>query len=118
MAFSRFGASKYRNAVPNIPHREEWYRSALPPASATSTTSSAVTTFSSEIKTNREWIVTVTQAGDLSYRLYHGDSISLKVGSGGGVGDWDLSRLEDGLLVIGGLDGTVSGHGGQVDYLV
>ncbi|OXB39193.1 actin cross-linking [Cryptococcus neoformans] len=108
MAFSRFGASKYRNAVPNIPHREEWYRSALPPASATSTTSSAVTTFSSEIKTNREWIVTVTQAGDLSYRLYHGDSISLKVGSGGGVGDWDLSRLEDGLLVIGGLDGAVS----------
>lgn len=34
------------------------------------------------------------------------------------MGDWDLSRLEDGLLVIGGLDGAVSGHGGQVDYLV
>ncbi|KIR37980.1 actin cross-linking [Cryptococcus deuterogattii 99/473] len=110
MAFSRFGASKYRNAVPSIPHRDGWYRAGLPSASATSNTSSAVTTFSSEIKTNREWIVTLTQAGDLSYRPYHGDSISLKVGSGGGVGDWDLSRCEDGLLVVGGLDGAVSAY--------
>lgn len=31
----------------------------------------------------------------------------MKVGSGGGVGDWDLSRLEGGEMVVGGLDGTV-----------
>ncbi|WWD15778.1 hypothetical protein CI109_100201 [Kwoniella shandongensis] len=108
MVFSRFGASKYRNAVPHVLPREEWYRTALPPASSSSSTSSTLSTFSSEIKTNREWIVTVTQAGDLSYRGYEGSAGTLKVGSGGGVGDWDLGRLEGGLLAIGGLDGAVA----------
>ncbi|WVR05042.1 hypothetical protein IAU60_002054 [Kwoniella sp. DSM 27419] len=105
---SRFGASKYRNAVPYIPPREEFYRSSLPPFSSASSTSSNVSTFSSEIKTSREWIVTVSQAGDMSYRGYEGEAGVIKVGSGGGVGDWDLSRLEDGLAAIGGLDGGVS----------
>lgn len=30
-----------------------------------------------------------------------------KVGGGGGVGDWDLSRLDDGAIAVGGLDGKV-----------
>ncbi|WVQ77976.1 hypothetical protein IAT38_000057 [Cryptococcus sp. DSM 104549] len=106
MAFSRFGASKYRNAVPSIPHRDEWVRGSLPPSSS-STTSSSVSTFSSEIKTSREWIVTITASGDLSYRGYEDGLGAMKVGSGGGVGDWDLSRLEGGILVVGGLNGQV-----------
>jgi hypothetical protein len=106
--FSRFGASKYRNAVPHIPGREEWYRTNLPPTS--NTTASVVNTFSSEVKTNRQHIVTVTQNGDVSWRLY--DSAIGVVGTakigGGTVGDWDLSKLEGGLLAVGGTDGAVS----------
>ncbi|KAK8869948.1 hypothetical protein IAR55_000517 [Kwoniella newhampshirensis] len=108
MAPSRFGGSKYRNAVPHVPPREEWYRNSLPPASSSTTTSSSLSTFSSEVKTNREWIVTVTQSGDLSFRGYEGGVGTLKVGSGGGVGDWDLGALEGGLIAVGGLDGAVS----------
>ncbi|ORY22755.1 putative actin cross-linking [Naematelia encephala] len=108
---SRFGASKFRNAVPHIPGREEWYRGKLPVTASSS--ASPLSTFSSEIKTNREWIVTLTPTGDLSYRRYTSHSGSeevgtAKVGSGGGVGDWDLSRLEDGTVAVGGLDGSVS----------
>ncbi|WVQ71408.1 hypothetical protein IAR50_000944 [Cryptococcus sp. DSM 104548] len=109
MAFARFGASKYRNAVPSVPHRDEWYRGALP-AVPTTTTSSAVTTISSEIKTTREWIITVAPTGELSCRGYAGEVTGMKVESGGGVGDWDVSRLEDGLLAVGGLDDKVSIH--------
>ncbi|WVO12726.1 hypothetical protein L204_100334 [Cryptococcus depauperatus] len=108
MASSRFGASKYRNATASIPHPEEWYRGALPAAAALTTTSSVPSSFSSNIKTNRNWIITVTQTGELSCRSYDGFVTSMRVGSGGGIGDWDLSRLEDGLLVLGGLDGAIS----------
>ncbi|WVF72470.1 hypothetical protein IAT40_007285 [Kwoniella sp. CBS 6097] len=109
---SRFGASKYRNAVPYIPPREEFYRHSLPPfaLSSSNATSSALCTFSSEIKTTREWIYTLTAAGDLSYRGYaEGSEVgTMRVGSGGGVGDWDVSALEDGLIAIGGLDGAIA----------
>ena len=109
---SRFGASKYRNAVPHLPSREEWYRGDLP-ASSPSSSASSISTFSSEIKTNRQWIVTLTPSGELSYRLYAKSDEDIvigvgKVGGGGGVGDWDLSQLEGGRLVVGGLDGSVS----------
>ncbi|WRT66968.1 uncharacterized protein IL334_003933 [Kwoniella shivajii] len=107
MAPSRFGASKYRNSLPHIPPREEFYRSQLPPFSASQSNSSTTTTFSSEIKTNREWIVILTANGDLSYRGYTGDAGVEKVGKGGGVGDWDLSRLEDNVIAVGGLDGSI-----------
>ncbi|ODN73525.1 hypothetical protein L202_08026, partial [Cryptococcus amylolentus CBS 6039] len=107
MAFARFGASKYRNAVPQIPHNDTWYRGHLPPLNR-DTTASAATTFTSEIKTTREWIVTVAPTGELSLRGYAGEAVSIKVGSGGGVGDWDVSRFEDGLLAVGGLGGAVS----------
>ncbi|OCF72031.1 actin cross-linking [Kwoniella mangroviensis CBS 8886] len=110
MAPSRFGASKYRNSVASVPPREEFYRSHLP--SSTGSNSSNLSTFSGEIKSNREWIVTVTPAGDLSCRKYgdhSGENAKVeKVGKGGGVGDWDLSKLEDDQLVIGGLDGSIS----------
>ena len=111
---ARFGASKFRNAVPHIPSRDEWYRGGLPPTSASNSTASTTSTFSSELKANREWIVTLSPAGGLSYRGYEEVGKDGQVGvvnglgGGGGVGDWDLSRLEDGMLVIGGLDGTVS----------
>ncbi|ODN89162.1 actin cross-linking [Cryptococcus wingfieldii CBS 7118] len=103
MAFARFGASKYRNAAPAIPPPATWYRGDLPPL-----TPSAPTTFTSEIKTTREYIITVAPTGELSLRGYAGQAASIKVGSGGGVGDWDVSRLEDALLAVGGLDGAVS----------
>ncbi|WVQ70262.1 uncharacterized protein L199_008488 [Kwoniella botswanensis] len=110
MAPSRFGASKYRNSLASVPPREEFYRSHLPPSTGSS--SSNLSTFSGEIKSSREWIVTVTPAGDLSCRKYgdhSGEKASIeKVGKGGGVGDWDLSRLEDDKVVIGGLDGSIS----------
>ena len=109
---SRFAASKWRNSVAHVPGKEEWYRGQLP---GTTTSSSSTSTFSSEIKANREWIVSLTPGGDLSYRKYknrEGDEGDVKrvtgLGSGGGVGDWDLSRLEGGTVVIGGLDGSVS----------
>jgi hypothetical protein len=53
-------------------------------------------------------MVTVSLGGDVSWRGYEtgqGEVGLMKVGP---VGDWDLSTLEDGLLVIGGADGTVS----------
>lgn len=52
--------------------------------------------------------MTVSSGGDVSWRLYgHNDGTvgTIKVGP---VGDWDLSTLEDGTLVIGGTDGHVS----------
>lgn len=107
--FNRFGASKYRNAVPHIPAKDEWYRTNLP--STGSSTASAASTFSSEVKANRSHVVTLSQGGELSWRAYGAtgsDGVgSAKVGSGV-VGDWDLSRLEGGLLAVGGTDGNVS----------
>jgi len=114
MPAARFGASKFRNAVRHIPPREEWYRGALPPAISSSSISSSTSTFSSEVKTNREWVVTLSPAGELSYRGYEALAGQEKVGvvkglgGGGGVGDWDLSKLEDGSIAVGGLDGSVS----------
>lgn len=105
---ARFGASKFRNAVPFVPGREDWYRGNLPSASTSTTTSSSISTFSSEVKANRKWIVTVSPGGDVSWRGYgrgEGAVGTMKVGP---VGDWDLSVLEDGILVIGGTDGNVS----------
>ncbi len=113
MPAARFGASKFRNAVPHIPPREEWYRDALPSSSQSSSTSSASSTFSSEVKTNRECIVALSPAGELSHRGYGtlGEKDKAGVvkglGGGGGVGDWDLSRLEGGMMVIGCIDGSV-----------
>lgn len=50
--------------------------------------------------------MTVTPSGDVSWRGYSEGAIgTMKVGN---VGDWDLSRLEDESLIIGGVDGTVS----------
>ena len=112
MPAARFGASKFRNAVPHIPPREHWYRDALT-SSSSLTTSSLTSTISSEVKTNRNWIVTLSPTGDLSYRAYDrfGGNESVRIvkgiGGGGGVGDWDLDRLEGGLLAVGGLDGSV-----------
>ena len=113
MAPTRFGASKFRNAVPHMPPRDEWYRQALPAAASTSITSSSASTFSSEVKSSRVWVVTLSPAGELSYRgndaageIGHVSKVK-GLGGGGGVGDWDLSRLEGGLLAVGGLDGSV-----------
>lgn len=109
---SRFGASKFRNAVPAVPGREEWYRSQLPSASSSSSTSSSTSTFSSEVKSTRRWIVTATPSGDVSWRSYaspagEGEDVgSMKLGAGT-VGDWDVSKLDDETLVIGGTDGMV-----------
>lgn len=114
MPGGRFGASKFRNAVPHVPTREDWYRNALPTSASSSSTSSSTSTFSSEVKTSRQWVATLSQAGELSYRAYDTFGAYPKVGvvkglgGGGGVGDWDLSRLEDGLMAVGGLDGSVS----------
>ena len=107
---SRFGASKFRNTTPVIPGRDEWYRTHLPQASSSNSTSSSTSTFSSEVKSSRRWIVTVSPSGEVSWRVYsttsgqEGGVGSMKVGS---VGDWDISGLEDETLVIGGTDGTV-----------
>lgn len=111
MAASRFGASKFRNAVPHVPPREEWYRGSLPASS--SSTASATSTFSSEVKANRTLLVTVTPTGDITWRGVQATEDAApkgqgKVGTGGSVGDWDLGRVEGGELVIGGADGSVS----------
>lgn len=108
---SRFGASKFRNATPVIPGRDEWYRTHLPQASSSNSTSSSTSTFSSEVKSSRRWIITISPSGEVSWRRYsstsgkEGEAGSMKVGS---VGDWDISGLEDETLVVGGTDGTVS----------
>jgi hypothetical protein len=83
-----------------------WYRTNLPAASTSNPT------FSSQIKTTYEWIVTLTPTGELSLRAYrsNGDKgvVTMRgLGGGGGVGDWDVSQMEDGTLVVGGLDGSV-----------
>jgi hypothetical protein len=106
VASARFGASKFRNATSSATPTESWYRSNLPATASSTSTSSSLSTFSSEIKTNRRWIVTVTPSGDMSWRGYsEGPVGTMKFGN---VGDWDLSRLEDESLVIGGTDGNVS----------
>jgi hypothetical protein len=102
---TRYLEAKQR-AVVNIPAREAWSREANSNSrSSTASTSS----FSSEIKANRQYVVTLNSAGDLSWRSSLGglEVGSAKVGSGGGVGDWDLSALSGGLLAVGGLDGSV-----------
>jgi len=105
MAPARFGASKFRNAIPSPTSTETWYRSSLPAAASNTSTSSSLSTFSSEIKTSRRWIVTVTPSGDVSWRMYADGSVgTMKIGA---VTDWDLSRLEDETLVVGGTDGSV-----------
>ncbi|WWC61287.1 uncharacterized protein I303_103868 [Kwoniella dejecticola CBS 10117] len=106
---SRFGASKYRNSLLHYPPRDEFYRSHIPSGSTSTSTNS---TFSSEIKNNRQWIVTITPAGDLTFRAHkvkdEEEQVGFeRVGKGGGVGDWDLSRLEDGTVVIGNSDGSI-----------
>ncbi|KAK4689936.1 coronin-7, partial [Tremellales sp. Uapishka_1] len=111
---SRFGASKYRNSILFTPPRTEWNRTSLP-STASSTSTSALSTFSSEIKANREYVVTLTPGGELSCRRYgtlgSGDGVEVVKSLGGGpVGDWDLSKLEDGLMVVGGVDGRISVH--------
>lgn len=100
---SRFGASKYRNAVASAPAREEWYRSSL--VLSGSTTNLQTSTFSSEVKANHRHIVTVNPSGDASWRTYTGESGSGRVGN---AGDWDLSGLDEGQVVVGGSDGSVS----------
>lgn len=57
--------------------------------------------------------MTVSPSGELSLRGYgshasEGVLVMRGLGGGGGVGDWDVSQLEDGALVIGGIDGSVS----------
>lgn len=108
MAPRTFGATKFRNAVPSIPPREEWYRTYLPSsASAPANT----TAYSGVVKTTREAVVTLTPGGDASVRSYtatgehEGDVWSGKLGP---VADWDVSRLEDGGMLVAGNDGTVS----------
>lgn len=108
MAPRTFGATKFRNAVPAIPHRDEWYRTALPGAAAAPPNTSA---YSSVVKTSRELVITLAPNGDASVRSYaavgasEGDVWSGKLGP---VADWDISRLEDGGMVVAGNDGTVS----------
>lgn len=102
----KFGATKFRNAVPAIPGREEWYRTNLTSDSAANTSG-----FSSSIKANREYIVTLSPNGDCSVRAYsslgaeesHAWSGKLQPCS-----NWDLSLLEGGGLWVAGTDGTVS----------
>ena len=106
---SRFGASKFRNAIPAIPPREEWYRSTLP--SGGTSTNLQTSTFSSEVKANHLYIVTVTPSGGVTWRGY-GKAASEDAKSGtvgaGTVGDWDLSQVGGGSVVVGGADGSVS----------
>jgi hypothetical protein len=108
---SRFTTSKFRNAQLHPAARPELLRGQLPfSASAASTTGSAAnSTFSSEIKTNYSYVVTVSPTGDLSFRAYSsGTAVGAAKVASGVVGDWDLSRLDDGLVVVGDLDGCVS----------
>lgn len=110
---AKFGATKFRNAIAGIPAREEWYRSALPAADAAPANTSS---YSSVIKTNREWIVTLAPNGDCSVRAYNAPGESGKPawsGKLGGVADWDISPLEDGGFVAAHTDGTVSQTWGQ-----
>lgn len=112
---SRFTTSKFRNAQLHPSSRAEVLRGHLPfSASAASTTGVAAnSTFSSEIKTNTDWIVTVSPAGDVSFRSgSFGDVTGTAKAGSSGVGDWDLSTLNDGVVAIGGLDGRVSALGG------
>ncbi|KAL1411200.1 hypothetical protein Q8F55_002151 [Vanrija albida] len=109
MPSPRFGATKFRNAVPHFPPRDEWYRSSLPHAADAPPNTSQ---FSSVVKTNREHVVTLAPSGDASIRAY--DAVGAKEGEawagklGAGVADWDLGRLEGGELIVAGTNGTVS----------
>lgn len=104
----RFGATKFRNAVPGFPPRDEWYRSSLPHAADAPPNTSQ---FSSVVKTNREHVVTVALSGDASIRAY--DAVGANEGQtwtgklGAGVADWDLGRVEGGELIVAGTNGTV-----------
>ncbi len=108
MAPRTFGATKFRNAVPAIPARDEWYRTHLPPASSAPPNT---TTYSGLVKTTREAVITLSPGGDASVRPYcavgerEGDVWAGKIGP---VADWDVSRLEDAGMIVAGNDGTVS----------
>lgn len=110
----KFGATKFRNAVPNVPHRDGWYRTNL--ATLASDAPSNTSQFSSAIKTNRESVLTLTPGGDASIRLY--SAVGENEGAvwsgklGGVVADWDVSRLEDAGMVVAGGDGSVSDTNG------
>lgn len=111
MAPRTFGATKFRNAVPAIPDREEWYRTGLPSSGSAPANTSA---YSGVVKTWRGGVLTLTPGGDTSVRAYgaagerEGEVWSGKLGP---VADWDVSRLEDTGMVVAGTDGTVSGRG-------
>ncbi|KLT40440.1 DUF1900-domain-containing protein [Cutaneotrichosporon oleaginosum] len=108
MAPRTFGATKFRNAVPAIPARDEWYRTHLPPSSAAPPNTTA---YSGLVKTTREAIITLAPSGDASVRSYSaiGESEGqVWAGKFGAVADWDASRLEDGGMVIAGNDGTAT----------
>lgn len=115
---SRFGASKFRNAIPAVPPQTEWYRSALP--SGASSSNLQTSTFSSEVKANHFHIVTLASNGDASWRGYSSAGAedvaadagtspgtgSGKLGSGM-IGDWDVSQVGSGDVVVGCADGSV-----------
>ncbi|WWC69610.1 uncharacterized protein I206_103553 [Kwoniella pini CBS 10737] len=106
----RFGASKYRNSLIHYPTREEYYRKDLPQLTIFSGNH-----FDNEIKSNRQWIVTLTSSGELTYREYKNDLNEeeeemvghARVGNGS-ITSWDLSKLEDGTMAIGNSDGSIS----------
>ncbi|GMK55984.1 hypothetical protein CspeluHIS016_0210400 [Cutaneotrichosporon spelunceum] len=108
MAPRTFGATKFRNAVPAIPARDQWYRTHLPPTSAAPPNTSS---YSGVVKTTREAVITLAPSGDASVRSYaavgehEGEAW---VGKLGPVADWDVSRLEDGGMLVAGNDGTAT----------
>ncbi|BEJ15558.1 hypothetical protein CspHIS471_0501630 [Cutaneotrichosporon sp. HIS471] len=108
MAPRTFGATKFRNAVPAIPTRDEWYRTHLSPASSAPPNTS---TYSGLVKTTREAVIILAPNGDASVRPYsaigehEGEVWTGKIGP---VADWDVSRLEDAGMLVAGNDGTAT----------
>lgn len=95
-----FGATKFRNAVPAVPARDAWYRTGLPSAGDAPQNT---TVYSSVVKTNREYVVTLAPSGEASIRPYSSvgeNEGKVWQGKFGAVSDWDLSRLEGGEVVV------------------